>query len=64
MDTIGRMLHHWAVALAPGGFNGVAVKVDTPEQAELLWLREENAKLKREVEVLKRVSQYFAKLAV
>jgi len=64
MDTIGRMLHHWAVVFAPGGFNSVAVKVDTPEQAELLRLREENARLKREVEVLKKVSQYFARQAV
>jgi transposase len=41
--------------------NGAGSKVVTPEEMELSRLRAENAKLKRENEIIKKATAYFAK---
>jgi transposase len=40
---------------------GAAAKVVTPEQMELSRLRTENVRLKRENEILKKATAYFAR---
>lgn len=48
-------------AAAAGKLNGPGSKVVTPEQMELSRVWAENIRLKRENEILKRVTAYFAR---
>lgn len=54
-------LRNWVKAAAQGKLNGAGSKVVTPEQMELSRLRAENARLKREIEIIKKAAAYFAK---
>ncbi len=54
-------LRNWLKAAAVGKLNGAGSKVVTPEEMELSRLRAENAKLKRENEIIKKAAAYFAK---
>ncbi len=54
-------LRNWVKAAAAGKLNGAGAKVVTPEQMELSWLRTENGRLKRENEILKKATAYFAR---
>ncbi len=54
-------LRNWVKAADAGKLNGAGSKVVTPEAMELSRLRAENAKLKREVEIIKKAAAYFAK---
>jgi transposase len=54
-------LRNWVKAAATGKLNGAGSKVVTPEEMELSRLRAENAKLKRENEIIKKAAAYFAK---
>ncbi len=47
-----------------GKLNGPGTKPVTPEQMELSRLRAENIKLKRENEILKKATAYFARDAL
>jgi transposase len=54
-------LRNWVKAAAAGKLNGAGAKVVTPEQMELSWLRTENGRLRRENEILKKATAYFAR---
>ncbi len=57
-------LRNWVKAAEAGKLNGPGAKPVTPEQMELSRLRVENIRLKREVEILKKATAYFARDAL
>jgi len=54
-------LRNWIKASAVGKLNGAGSQVVTPEEMELSKLRAENGRLKRENEILKKATAYFAR---
>lgn len=54
-------LRNWIKAEKAGKLKGAGSKTVTPEQMELSRLRAENARLKRENEIIKKAAAYFAK---
>lgn len=54
-------LRNWVKAAAEGKLNGAGSRVVTPEEMELSRLRTENGRLKRENEILKKATAYFAR---
>lgn len=54
-------LRNWIKAAKEGKLKGAGSKTVTPEQMELSRLRAENARLKRENEIIKKAAAYFAK---
>ncbi|MET3109177.1 transposase [Oxalobacteraceae bacterium GrIS 2.11] len=54
-------LRNWMKAAAEGNLKGAGRRVVTPEEMELSRLRAENARLKRENEIIKKAAAYFAK---
>ena len=52
---------NWVKAAAEGKPNGAGGRVVTAEEMELSRLRAENPRLKRENEILKKATAYFAK---
>ena len=54
-------LRYWVRASNEGRLIGVGTKMVTPEQMELSRLRAENVRLKREAEILKKATAYFAR---
>lgn len=61
LGLVEQTLRNWVKAAAAGTRNGVGAKVVTPEQMELSRLRAENVRLKRENEILKKATAYFAR---
>jgi len=61
LGLIEQTLRNWVKASAAGKLNGAGGKVVTPEQMELSRLRAENIRLKRECEILKKATAYFAR---
>lgn len=57
-------LRNWVKAAASGKLNGPGTRVVTPEQMELSRVRAENIRLKRENEILKKATAYFARDAL
>ena len=54
-------LRNWVKAAAAGKLSGAGGKVVTAEEMELSRLRAENLRLKRENEILKKATAYFAR---
>lgn len=54
-------LRYWVRASHEGRLIGAGTKMVTPEQMELSRLRAENIRLKREAEILKKATAYFAR---
>ena len=54
-------LRNWIKVAAEGKLRGAGSKEVTPEEMELSWLRVENLRLKRENEILKKATAYFAR---
>lgn len=54
-------LRNWVKAAAEGKLNGAGGRVVTAEEMELSRLRAENGRLKRELEILKKATAYFAR---
>jgi transposase len=54
-------LRNWVKAAAAGTLAGAGNKAVTPEEMELSRLRAENARLKRENEIIKKAAAYFAR---
>lgn len=61
LELSDQTLRNWVKAAASGTLNGAGSKIVTPEEMELSRLRAENAKLKRENEIIKKAAAYFAK---
>jgi transposase len=61
LGLVEQTLRNWVKAAAAGKLNGAVGKVVTPEQMELSRLRAENIRLKRECEILKKATAYFAR---
>ena len=61
LGLIEQTLRNWVKAAAAGTLNGAGAKVVTPEQMELSRLRAENVRLKRENDILKKTTAYFAR---
>ena len=57
-------LRNWVKGSKAGKLLGAGSKVVTPQQMELSRLRAENMRLKRENEILKKATAYFAKDAL
>jgi transposase len=64
LGLVEQTLRNWVKAAAAGKLNGPGAKPVTPEQMELSRLRAENIRLKRENEILKKATAYFAKDAL
>ena len=54
-------VRNWVKAAEEGKLNGSGGRVVTPEEMELSRLRAENLRLKRENEILKKATAYFAR---
>lgn len=61
LGLVEQTLRNWVKAAEAGKLNGPGAKPITPEQMELSRLRAENVRLKRECEILKKATAYFAK---
>jgi transposase len=61
LGLIEQPLRNWVKAAVAGRLRGAGAKVVTPEQMELSRLRAENVRLKRENEILKKATAYFAR---
>ena len=64
LGLIEQTLRNWVKAAKAGKLSGAGVKPVTPEQMELSRMRVDNIRLKREVEILKKATAYFAKDAL
>lgn len=61
LGLIEQTLRNWIKAADAGKLNSAGGKVVTAEQMELSRLRAENIRLKRECEILKKATAYFAR---
>ena len=61
LGLVEQTLRNWVKAADAGKLNGAGAKIVTPEQMELSRLRAENIRLKRECEILKKGTAYFAR---
>jgi transposase len=64
LGLIEQTLRNWVKAAAAGTLNGAGARPVTPEQMELSRVRAENSRLRREVEILKKATAYFARDAL
>jgi len=64
LGLVEQTLRNWVKAAAAGKLNGAGTRVVTPEEMELSRLRTENIRLKRENEILKKATAYFARDAL
>ena len=61
LGLVEQTLRNWVKLSAAGKLTGAGTKVVTPEQMDLSRLRAENVRLKRECEILKKATAYFAR---
>lgn len=61
LGLVAQTLRNWVKAATAGTLNGAEAKVVTPEQMARSRLRAENVRLKRENEILKKATAYFAR---
>ena len=61
LGLIEQTLRNWVKASEAGKLKGAGNKAVTAEQMELSRLRAENIRLKRENEILKKATAYFAR---
>lgn len=64
LGLIEQTLRNWVKAADAGKLGGAGTKPVTPEQMELTRARAEVVRLRREVEILKKATAYFAKDAL
>ena len=64
LGLVEQTLRNWVKAAAAGKLNGAGAKVVSAEEMELSRLRAENIRLKRENEILKKATAYFARDAL
>lgn len=61
LGMVEQTLRNWVKAAAKGKLNGAGSRTVTPEEMELSRLQVENARLKRELEIVKKAAAYFAR---
>ncbi len=61
LGLVEQTLRNWVKLAAAGKLTGAGTKVVTAEQMDLSRLRAENVRLKRECEILKKATAYFAR---
>ena len=61
LGLVEQTLRNWVKLAAVGKLTVAGSKVVTPEQMDLSRLRAENVRLKRECEILKKATAYFAR---
>ena len=61
LGLVEQTLRNWVKMAAAGKLKGTGTQVVTPEQMDLSRLRAENVRLKRECEILKKATAYFAR---
>ena len=61
---VEQTLRNWVKAAAKGHPNGAGSRTVTPEEMELSPRRTENARLQRELEIVKKAAAYFARDAL
>lgn len=64
MGLVEQTLRNWVKVSDAGKLDGAGTRKITPEEMELSRLRAENLRLKREVEILKKATAYFARDAL
>jgi transposase len=64
LGLIDQTLRNWVKAADAGKLSGAGVRLVTPEQMELTRARAEVVRLRREVEILKKATAYFARDAL
>ena len=64
MGLVEQTLRNWVNASDAGKLDGAGTRKVTPEEMELSRLRVEVIRLKREVEILKKATAYFARDAL
>ena len=64
LGLIDQTLRNWVKAADAGKLSGADTKPITPEQMELTRARAEVVRLRREVEILKKATAYFARDAL
>jgi transposase len=64
LGLIDQTLRNWVKAVDAGKLGGAGTKPVTPEQMELTRARAEVIRLRREVEILKKATAYFARDAL
>jgi transposase len=64
LGLVEQTLRNWVKAAKAGKLYPPGAKMVTPEQMELSRVRAENARLRMEVEILKKATAYFAKDAL
>ena len=61
LGLIEQTLRNWVKAAKAGKLNPAGTKSSTPELLELSRMRAENARLRMELEIVKKAAAYFAK---
>ena len=61
LGLVEQTLRNWVSAAKAGKLNPAGTKAITPEQMELSRVRAENARLRMELEIIKKAAAYFAK---
>ena len=64
LGLVEQTLRNWVSAAKAGKLNPAGTKAITPEQMELSRVRAENARLRMELEIIKKAAAYFAKDAL
>lgn len=64
LGLVEQTLRNWVKAAKAGKLNAPGVKAITPEEMELSRMRAENARLRMELEIIKKAAAYFAKDAL
>ena len=64
MGLVEQTLRNWVKAFDAGKLNGAGAPKVTPEEMELSRLRTENGRLKRENDILRKATAYFARDAL
>jgi len=61
LGLVEQTLRNWVKAAKAGKLNAPGGKTITPEEMELSRVRAENARLRMELEIIKKAAAYFAK---
>ena len=64
LGLVEQTLRNWVKAFDAGKLNGAGAPKVTPEEMELSRLRAENGRLKRENDILRKATAYFARDAL